>query len=162
MDAEAIAVIHDGFARLFKMTEPSEADNFNPEVFKSTWKELEQYLIQQKVGIETTQKKNRMIPMEERCMAKRANGGRCTRRRKTEHYCGTHSKMNTSDMVDDTKEHGDLREMIITNIDIRGITYFTDQDRYLYMPSDILKSAPEPRIIGRYAVNDEGEAYILQ
>lgn len=162
MNPETLGAIHESLTCLTKLTHPSNYDSFDIDEFKTSWKNLQQYLIQQKVGIDTTQKKSRMIPMEERCMAKRANGGRCTRRRKTEHFCGTHSKMNDESMIDDTKEVGELRDMIITNIDIRGITYFTDQDKYLYMPSDILKSAPQPRIIGRYAINDEGDAYIVE
>ena len=36
---------------------------------------------------------NKKVPSSERCMAKRANGEQCTRRKKQDScYCGTHTK----------------------------------------------------------------------
>lgn len=108
-----------------------------------------------------TKTNRRMIPLEERCVAKRANGGRCTRRRKHDKFCGTHMNVTDQAIVDDTNEKGVLMDMIISDVEIHGITYLADQAGYLYMPADIHNSAPEPRIIGKYARNEEGTPYIV-
>lgn len=160
MNEEVRTTIRDALQELMEYTDP-DLTEVDIDMFKTTWNKLERYLVDQKINADEPKKKQRMIPMNERCMAKRANGGRCTRRRKNEFFCGTHCKSTKDGMVNDMKEVGDIRELLITNIDIRGITYFADQDKYLYMPSDILKSAPQPRIIGRYALNELNEPYLL-
>lgn len=128
--------------------------------FQATWRVLNQHLIENKYVTIDEKKKKRMIPLEKRCTAKRANGGRCTRRRKFGQFCGTHSNSKTSNVVED-KETGDMKDIVISNVEIQGITYLADQQHYLYMPNDILKSAPQPRIIGRYAIDEFGKPYIM-
>lgn len=137
---------------------------FDQKLFQEEWTILKNKVIEAGIVSESEpdKRKKRTIPFEERCMAKRADGGRCTRRRKNEKFCGTHSKnAETRNEIDDTKETGDMTEITITNIEIHGITYFTDQDGYLYMPDDILKSSPTPRIIGRYSMDEKGNPFIM-
>lgn len=146
---------------LYQLAEIAKEDSPDIGEFQATWRILYRHLLDQKMVSMDEKKKKRMIPLEERCIAKRANGGRCTRRRKFEQFCGTHSNSNTNSVVEDDKETGDMKDIVISNVEIQGITYLADQERYLYMPNDILKSAPQPRIIGRYAVDESGNPYII-
>lgn len=142
-----------------KLATLTREDTINPEEFNKEWDILYKMIIEHNLIKQDIKHAKRIIPLEERCMAKRANGGRCTRRRKDEKFCGTHSKSTTS-AITDTKERGNALETTFTNIEIHGITYFTDSEKYLYLPTDILNSAPRPRIIGRYETN-EGVPYIV-
>jgi hypothetical protein len=135
-------------------------DPIDQEEFKNEWDNLYKLVIEHKLIKQDPKRGKRIIPLEERCMAKRANGGRCTRRRKGDQFCGTHNKSNTLGTVQDTKERGNALEITFTNIEIHGITYFTDTEQYLYLPTDILNSSPCPRIIGRYEFKN-GEPYIV-
>ena len=145
---------------LEQLVEITKQDTPDMEEFQATWRMLHQHVLDQRYVSIDEKKKKRMIPLEERCVAKRANGGRCTRRRKFGKFCGTHSNSNTNNIVDD-KETGDMKDIVISNVEIQGITYLADQQQYLYMPNDILKSSPHPRIIGRYAIDEFGKPYIM-
>lgn len=146
---------------LEQLLELTKQDPPNMDEFQATWRVLYHHLLDQKLVSVDEKKKKRMIPLEERCMAKRANGGRCTRRRKFGNFCGTHSNSHTNNVIDDEKETGDMKSIVISNIEIQGITYLADQEGYLYMPCDILNSSPSPRIIGKYACGQDGTPYIL-
>jgi hypothetical protein len=143
-----------------KLATLARQETIDYEQFHTEWDALYKMVVEHKLIKQETKRGKRIIPLEERCMAKRANGGRCTRRRKGEQFCGTHNKSNSLGTVQDTKERGNALETTFTNIEIHGITYFTDTEQYLYLPTDILNSSPRPRIIGRYELKD-GEPYIV-
>ena len=64
------------------------------------------------------------IPENNRCLAKRANGEQCTRRRKDVDFCGTHSKGTP---------HGLLTQMKNSNIIIIQLKYMHKILRVLYI-----------------------------
>ncbi len=98
------------------------------------------------------------IPLSDRCCAKRADGGQCTRRKKNDHdnYCGTHIKgtphgtMNVivSDLV------GIKREVWVE--EIGGIMYYLDTNNNVYSTEDIMSNRTNPKIIAKWCKDLEG------
>lgn len=90
-----------------------------------------------------------VVPLFDRCIAKRANGEQCTRRKKEgEGYCGTHIKGRPHGCVNESVDQ------IITNKkvevwiqEIKGIVYYVDANKNVYDPEDILANKINPRII---------------
>ena len=95
------------------------------------------------------------IPLSDRCCAKRADGGQCTRRKKndTDNYCGTHMKgtphgtMNVivSDFVGIKKE--------VWVEEIGGIMYYLDNKNNVYSAEDIMSNQTNPKIIAKWRKN---------
>ena len=89
-----------------------------------------------------------VVPMHDRCHAKRANGEQCTRRKKDGcAYCGTHAKGIPHGMFD-------ILEPATTNVkvdtwvqDIKGIMYHIDSAGNVYDPEDILLNKINPKVI---------------
>jgi len=102
------------------------------------------------------------VPAIDRCMAKRANGEQCTRRRKEEcQYCGTHSKgvphgeyevnsneLNTNKIV----------ELIVH--DINGIMYYVDSNNNVYNQAHVLSEKNNPECIGTRIENSDGTYHV--
>jgi hypothetical protein len=102
------------------------------------------------------------IPENNRCMAKRANGEQCTRRRKGElHFCGTHSKGTPHGVsnVEDTQEEQNVVLELIAQ-EIRGIVYYIDKSGNVYNTEDVLQSKENPQVIAKY-VKDDGDHYSI-
>ena len=100
-----------------------------------------------------------VVPQYERCMAKRANGDQCTRRKKGEDkYCGTHTKGTPHGEVDlkysDIKETENKRE--IWAQEIKGIYYYIDIMNNVYKAEDIMNNTKNPSIIAIYNVTESG------
>jgi hypothetical protein len=102
-----------------------------------------------------------VVPVYDRCHAKRANGDQCTRRKKEGcTCCGTHTKGTPHGMFD-------ILEPSITNIkvdtwvqDIKGIMYHIDNMGNVYDPEDIVANTVNPNIIAKYVKNANGE-YVI-
>ncbi len=99
------------------------------------------------------------IPQYLRCMAKRANGEQCTRKKKFDNdYCGTHDK---------NRPHGEVSGQVISFKDtkkvevwiqeINGIIYYIDNNNNIYKTEDILSNITNPSIISKYKIDDEGK-----
>ena len=92
------------------------------------------------------------IPENNRCLAKRATGEQCTRRRKSEcEFCGTHSKGTPHGLVATT----DLNTNSTQNVEVfaqevGGIVYYLDQFKNVYNTEDIMSSTENPRIIAKW------------
>jgi len=95
------------------------------------------------------------IPESNRCIAMRANGEQCTRRRKVDcEYCGTHSKGTP---------HGILttRANTITPVqtvetfaqEIKGIVYYLDTYGNVYNTEDVMSGKENPKIIAKWEKN---------
>ena len=70
-----------------------------------------------------------MVPVYERCCAKRANGEQCTRRKKNDcQYCGTHSKGTPHGMISDQEPQFTTTKVEVNAIDIKGIVYYLDKN----------------------------------
>jgi len=90
-----------------------------------------------------------MVPIFDRCLANRANGEQCTRRKKEgEGYCGTHSKGRPHGSVNETPENMVTNKKVDVWIqEIKGIVYYVDADKNVYDPEDILLNKVNPRVI---------------
>jgi hypothetical protein len=101
-----------------------------------------------------------MVPIYERCCAKRANGQQCTRRKKDELlYCGTHSKGTPHGVVNDNETAPTVTKIEVSAIDIKGIVYYLDNNGNVYDTGDIISNEKNPRIIANYEKN--GEIYSI-
>jgi hypothetical protein len=90
-----------------------------------------------------------IVPLFDRCVAKRATGEQCTRRKKEgEGYCGTHIKGRPHGCVNETDETVVTNKKVEVWIqEIKGIVYYVDANKNVYDPEDILANKINPRII---------------
>jgi hypothetical protein len=101
-----------------------------------------------------------MVPVYERCCAKRASGEQCTRRKKNEcQYCGTHSKGTPHGMMIDNEPVSTTKKIDVNAIDVKGIVYYLDDIGNVYDTEDIISNNNNPRIIAKYIKN--GEEYSI-
>jgi len=116
------------------------------------------------IGKEDLQKRKRVknvVPMFERCTAKRACGEQCTRRKKSPHQlCGTHIKGTPHGIVEMSESQDKIKKIEIWAQDIKGIVYYIDQDFNVYNTKDIFENKTDPRIIAKWQKNDHGE-YVI-
>ena len=109
------------------------------------------------------QKRNRVknvLPDENRCCAKRANGEQCTRRKKDNcEFCGTHEKglpygriEINEDEICVVKEN----KVEVWVQDIKGIYYYIDSENNIYDSSEVLENYINPKIIGKYFIDKNG------
>jgi len=102
------------------------------------------------------------IPLDCRCIAKRANGDQCTRRRKDgKTYCGTHEKGTPHGIVE-TDESNALatHKVNIWAQDIRGIHYYLDKSNNVYDPSQVIRGDVNPAVIARWSKDSDGQYHI--
>ena len=97
------------------------------------------------------------IPENNRCMAKRASGEQCTRRRKVEcEFCGTHSKGAPHGLMDaDQNVNQQNMNIDVTAREIKGIVYYIDDNTNVYNTEDVMNNKENPQIIAKY-VNRNG------
>ena len=90
-----------------------------------------------------------IVPIYDRCCAKRASGEQCTRRKKEgEGYCGTHIKGRPHGCVNQAEEQFVTNKKVEVWIrEIKGIVYYVDANKNVYDPEDILANKINPRII---------------
>lgn len=94
-----------------------------------------------------------VVPLFDRCIAKRANGEQCTRRKKEgEGYCGTHMKGRPHGSVNETSENVATNKKVEVWIqEIKGIIYYVDADNNVYDPEDILLNKINPKVIMKFS-----------
>tara|TARA_Y100000768_G_C23990935_1_gene692860 strand:+ start:11725 stop:12201 length:477 start_codon:yes stop_codon:yes gene_type:complete len=138
-------------------------NNFkNTIIEKSTLTEEVKKLIEEYPDIVISEKKKRLrnvIPDDERCHAHKASGERCTRKKKCgQNVCGTHLKGIPHGLINDTTPAANQNKKIdVWTQDICGIVYYIDASKNVYSSHDIMKNIQNPRIIGSYAIDMEGE-----
>ena len=103
-----------------------------------------------------------VVPIYERCCAKRANGEQCTRRKKDgETYCGTHIKGTPHSIVDEVECEAPTTKNVKVDIwaqDIKGIIYYIDKSGNVYDTEDIMKIDKYPkRVIAKYHQDEAGK-----
>ena len=103
-----------------------------------------------------------VVPMYERCSAKRANGEQCTRRKKDdEAYCGTHIKGTPHSIIDEVVCETPTTKNVKVDIwaqDIKGIIYYIDKAGNVYDTEDIMKIDKYPkRVIAKYQQDEAGK-----
>jgi hypothetical protein len=109
---------------------------------------------------EKRKRNKHQIPLNERCLAKKSGGERCTRRKKHDsEFCGTHIKGTphgqTTDIVNSLKKVNVYAE------DIDGIIYYVDNSGNVYNSEDVYKQLDNPRVISKYIIDDEGKFRLL-
>lgn len=92
------------------------------------------------------------IPECNRCIAKRANGEQCTRRKKNDNeFCGTHSKGTPHGLVQACDIMNDTNERIeVFAQEIKGIVYYIDKRGNVYKTDDVLDEKENPLIIAKW------------
>ena len=102
------------------------------------------------------------IPEMNRCVAKRANGEQCTRRRRDDcEFCGTHSKGTPHGLVvsSDTATQSAHQRMEVFAEEIQGIVYYLDKHGNVYKTEDILENRENPRVVAQWI--RQGEVYTI-
>jgi len=110
-----------------------------------------------------------VVPLHDRCIACRASGEQCTRRRKGDsQFCGTHIKGTPHGVISKEKQDSEPKEMIkkvsVWAQDIKGIIYYIDDNSNVYETSAILQGTDNPKIIAKYqkSLDNEGNvAYAI-
>lgn len=96
------------------------------------------------------------VPQYLRCMAKRASGEQCTRKKKDEScYCGTHDKNRPHGVMDSSS----INEPALTKTEvwmeeINGIMYYIDGLNNVYKTDEVLSNTTNPSVIAKYNVNN--------
>jgi hypothetical protein len=107
------------------------------------------------------------VPIQERCLAKRAYGEQCTRKKKEgSDYCGTHTKGVPCNIMDDDEENGDKSKLNQQTVNIwvqniKGIEYFIDGSQNVYKHEDVINNSTNPRIIAKYSKSESGAFSIV-
>lgn len=107
-----------------------------------------------------------IVPQFELCIAKRANGEQCTRRKRTNeegsteepvHFCGTHIKGVPHGVVSTDIEIPKSNTKVEVWVkDIKGINYYIDANHNVYKPEDILTNKINPSVIAKWVkVSDD-------
>ena len=105
------------------------------------------------LNLDTYKKKQRMknvVNSGDRCLAKRADGLQCSRKKKNGCcYCGTHIKGCPHGKYN-KEEISESKTISVSALDIGGIVYFIDDNNNIYDTEDIMEQKINPRVIGVY------------
>lgn len=96
------------------------------------------------------------VPVNELCIARRANGERCTRHKKGfGDCCGTHSKGAPLGMISTVEQSIPHTKLEVWTEDFNGIVYYIDAHHNVYKTEDVLKNKPNPSIYAKWQkIND--------
>lgn len=100
------------------------------------------------------------IPENNRCLAKRANGEQCTRRRKDCQFCGTHSKGTPHGLIDNNEDEQPKSHMVeVFAQSIKGIVYYIDKYQNVYNTEEIMSNKQNPAVVAKW--EKHGEIYTI-
>lgn len=106
---------------------------------------------------EKRQRMKNIVPLYERCKAKRANGEQCTRRRRENNtLCGTHIKGVPHGIMDIKNENIHIDKIDVWIQEINGINYYIDSKNNIYDPQDVYQNKVNPRCIHKYKMDEMG------
>jgi len=141
-------------------------NNVNPTEINNLIGKIYNYDILQfeKEEFEKRKRVKNVVPIFERCCAKRANDEQCTRRKKKDSlFCGTHSKGTPHGHMSETMNTtSDVSVMEIRVVEIKGIAFYIDSIENVYSHEDIMSNKENPRIIAKYIKTDAGEYEIVE
>jgi hypothetical protein len=102
-------------------------------------------------------KKNKQLSKDELCMAKKADGCQCTRRRKdTNEYCGKHLGNLKFGRIDDDEKYKDKEKYIKTMHEkINGNDYLVDENNVVYSFDKNNPTVLGAKIDGKLVLADE-------
>ena len=101
-----------------------------------------------------------VVPFYNRCIAKKACGEQCTRKKQTRsEFCGTHDKNRPHGVINSNTGEETVKniELEIWLQEINGINYFIDKNNNIYKSEDIIHNSKTPQIIAKY--EKEGNVY---
>jgi len=108
-----------------------------------------------KVDFQKRKRVKNVVPYFERCCALRANGERCTRRKKdNDKFCGTHIKGIPHGEINQVKQTPTHTKKTVWAQDIKGIIYYIDDEENVYYPQDVLNGIENPKIIAKYILKN--------
>ena len=117
-----------------------------------------------KLEHEVFQKRKRTknyVELQYRCIAYRANGEQCTRKKKSPHFCGTHLKGTPHGFIEiDPNNTIQIDENIKVQVwtqDIGGIHYYIDDNNNVYDSNAIISNTENPSIIAKYTKTLDSE-----
>jgi hypothetical protein len=98
-----------------------------------------------------------IVPFCDKCMALRATGEQCSRRKKDGYsFCGTHIKGTPHGHVENKPQANPYTKRTVWIEEINGISYYIDGNNNVYDSSDIVNNVTGPRIIAKYEKNAFG------
>jgi hypothetical protein len=100
-----------------------------------------------------------VIPNINRCIANRANGEQCTRRKQMGfQFCGTHTKGTPHGIIEQNNNTiQQINQKIEVNAEeIKGIVYYIDTFNNVYKTDDILTNKANPAVIAKYVKKEDG------
>lgn len=98
---------------------------------------------------------NNIVPLFEKCLAKRMCGTQCTRRKQgNTDYCGTHTKGTPHGVIEQNDSKTELKTVDVVQMEFLGIVHYIDSDGNVYSVEDILSGRQNPRVISHYKVID--------
>jgi len=100
--------------------------------------------------------KNSIDPCTQ-CKALRADGDRCSRKKKDNEYCGTHIKGRPHGEFNniEPEQHKTIQ---VFSVDINGIVYWIDTNFNVYDTEAIMENKPNPEIINTCEKITEGSS----
>ena len=102
-----------------------------------------------------------VVPYYDRCIGKKSNGDRCTRRKKDGcELCGTHIKGTPHGKINDIVEN--VKKVTVYAKEICGIVYYIDDEGNVYNTEDVYENRENPRIIAKYKIEGENNYSILK
>jgi len=160
---ETISDITTSIPSVMKQTVKTELMNLLQELYDHPVLKLD------KTDFQKRKRVKNVVPLHDRCIACRANGEQCTRRRKGDsEYCGTHIKGTPHGIISKEKQDSEPKPMIkkvsVWAQDIKGIIYYIDDNSNVYETSAILQGTDNPKIIAKYqkSLDNEGNvAYAI-
>ena len=100
------------------------------------------------------------VPIYERCQAKRADGHRCTRKKKQgKEYCGTHIKSQPHGIIEMDEEKKECKKVMVRTQDINGVIYYIDDFNNVYYHQDIMNNVHNPRVFAKYEYDKDTSTY---
>jgi hypothetical protein len=99
-----------------------------------------------------------VVPHDDRCIAKRANGEQCSRRKNDDStLCGTHTKGTPHGLFVQEGQHANENEnqhketkVQVWVEDIKGIHQYIDSNNNVYQSEDILSNKKNPKVIAKW------------
>ena len=103
------------------------------------------------------------VPDYNRCIALKCNGERCSRKQKHDgtSFCGTHLKGANYGTIQQSHIPEKHEKIQLWLQEINGISRYIDKNNNIYCTEDILNTIPNPRIIARYGIHDNGQYFMI-
>lgn len=99
-----------------------------------------------------------VVPFYNRCIAKKACGEQCTRKKQNNsEFCGTHDKNRPHGVISSTNNENNAKniELEIWIQEINGINYYIDNNNNIYKSEDIIHNSKNPQVYAKYEKDND-------